>query len=263
MADPPSSPLSSSHSSTSEPPPSAPPAPPPPPRPACAACKFQRRKCKPGCEFAPFFPPEQPYRFRNAHRLFGVKHILRFMDRAGPEKLRDAMKSIIYEADAWAVDPVRGAYGVQLALADELRRSYAELAALQHQLALCQQQRQAQPPPPPPPAAPEGLGFHPGPPQPWMPASMIPKEETADAQQDVNYVYAAAPYAVNTVEDYVLAQPSAVHAAAAAASSTTERHDRESRRAPAALPSAGNGEGKMQSSSFNSNKSPHGRVSEF
>ncbi|KAG8051576.1 hypothetical protein GUJ93_ZPchr0001g30652 [Zizania palustris] len=146
--------------------------PPEPPQPsACAVCAHQKRRCNPGCHFAPFFPHDQQEIFRNVRRLFGVKGIARFMDAAGPEKLADAMDSIICEANAWAVDPVHGAYGVQLALGEVLRRFNAELATLQHELALCREQQPAQnaPPPPPLPDTPEDLGpglLRLGPPQP-------------------------------------------------------------------------------------------------
>ncbi|CAL1406364.1 unnamed protein product [Linum trigynum] len=38
---------------------------------ACAACKYQRRKCTSECQLAPYFPSNKSEMFRNAHKLFG------------------------------------------------------------------------------------------------------------------------------------------------------------------------------------------------
>ena len=43
---------------------------------ACAACKYQRKKCNPDCVLAPYFPADNPQRFVNFHNLFGVSSIL-------------------------------------------------------------------------------------------------------------------------------------------------------------------------------------------
>ncbi|CAM0876886.1 unnamed protein product [Alopecurus aequalis] len=159
---------SSGYSSSSSYPPAAPAAAPPPQQqhPACSACKHQRRKCAPGCPLAPYFPADKPGSFRNSHRLFGIKNILRFLARAGPEKRDDCMKSILYEADTRAASPVRGSYGVYQDLLQEFALAKAELDAVQEQLA---KHRLA-------PDAPEFLAAV----QPWMPPQpllyMIPEE---------------------------------------------------------------------------------------
>ncbi|KAL3692471.1 hypothetical protein R1sor_006122 [Riccia sorocarpa] len=88
-----------------------------PPNAACAACKFQRRKCAPECPLAPWFPPDQPKRFANVHKLFGVANVLKLF-RENQDKLEDLVKSIVYEADARDRDPTNGAFGVLQLLKD-------------------------------------------------------------------------------------------------------------------------------------------------
>ncbi|KAJ9701997.1 hypothetical protein PVL29_003973 [Vitis rotundifolia] len=51
---------------------------------ACAACKYQRRKCKPDCPLAPFFPSHDKERFRNVHRLFGVANVTKTLQEIPP-----------------------------------------------------------------------------------------------------------------------------------------------------------------------------------
>jgi hypothetical protein len=40
--------------------------------PPCAACKLLRRRCKPDCVFAPYFPGGEPHRFASVHKVFGT-----------------------------------------------------------------------------------------------------------------------------------------------------------------------------------------------
>ncbi|OAE30515.1 hypothetical protein AXG93_2564s1010 [Marchantia polymorpha subsp. ruderalis] len=115
-----------------------------PPNGACAACKFQRRKCTVDCLLAPWFPPHQPRRFANAHRLFGVAHILRLIQE-NKNSVGDLMKSVCFESDARERDPVHGVYGIlrrlkreadileehRSTLAEKLRILKAEDAAAQ------------------------------------------------------------------------------------------------------------------------------------
>lgn len=118
------------------------------PAPVCAACKHQRHKCKAGCILAPYFPPDQPRRFRNALRLFGVKNILRILKEAGPEKRDDCMGTIIYESDARADRPVHGCRGIIGELNDRLSLEATELATVRQLLAFCRRTRRLQPPRP-------------------------------------------------------------------------------------------------------------------
>ncbi|XXG46024.1 hypothetical protein AAC387_Pa02g0965 [Persea americana] len=111
---------------------------------ACAACKYQRRKCTPDCVLAPYFPPEKQRQFRNAHRLFGVSNIVKMIDNISPDQKADAMRSIIFEADMRANDPVGGCSRIISNLEREKERTLAELQFVLHQLALCREQQQQQ-----------------------------------------------------------------------------------------------------------------------
>ncbi|KAF9670207.1 hypothetical protein SADUNF_Sadunf13G0044400 [Salix dunnii] len=55
----------------------------------CAACKFVRRKCQTECVFAPYFPPDQPQKFSNVHKVFGASNVTSFFffKRTMPEGL--------------------------------------------------------------------------------------------------------------------------------------------------------------------------------
>ncbi|KAK7266296.1 hypothetical protein RIF29_18939 [Crotalaria pallida] len=79
---------------------------------ACAACKYQRRRCSNECPLAPYFPADKPKTFSNAHRLFGVCNITRILKQVKPHEKDEAMKSIIFESDVRAKYPVEGCYGV-------------------------------------------------------------------------------------------------------------------------------------------------------
>ncbi|MCO5569245.1 hypothetical protein L7F22_022956 [Adiantum nelumboides] len=101
---------------------------------ACAACKYQRRKCAPDCPLAPYFPPDQPKQFLNVHRLFGVSNILRILRQVSPSLKADAIKSIVYEADAWERDPVHGCLGLISLLRNQVEDLQLELARARSQI---------------------------------------------------------------------------------------------------------------------------------
>ncbi|KAF0916267.1 hypothetical protein E2562_005883 [Oryza meyeriana var. granulata] len=175
--------------------------------------------CTPDCKLARYFPADQLARFRNAHRLYGIKNILRIMGTAREEMRDDAMKSIIYESDAWAIDPARGAAGIVTNLTQEVARLEAELAAVNRQLDLHRR------------AAAQQLPFLQ---LPTFPTTILQEQPPPPAaQQDGQYdvVYGRPPYDGQPVEDdYLVEPPSAVDAAAS--TSTAERH--EDGRAPPA-----------------------------
>ncbi|XP_072994918.1 uncharacterized protein [Typha latifolia] len=110
---------------------------------ACAVCKYQRRKCNPDCPLAPYFPADQQRQFLNAHRLFGVRNILNIIKPLEPVQRAEAMRSIIFQSNARAYDPVGGCYRIILELERQLELGYAELAYVQHQLSICRSQAHA------------------------------------------------------------------------------------------------------------------------
>lgn len=77
----------------------------------CAACKFLRRKCTAECVFAPYFPPDQPHKFANVHKIFGASNITKLLNELPPQSREDAVNSLAYEAEARIRDPVYGCVG--------------------------------------------------------------------------------------------------------------------------------------------------------
>ncbi|CAN6195701.1 unnamed protein product [Urochloa humidicola] len=146
---------------------------------ACAACKYQRRKCNPDCPLAPYFPADQQRRFLNAHRLFGVSKIQKTMRRIDPERVPDAMRTLVFQSDARAADPVGGCVTIIENLQKQITRTEHELAYVRNQIAIYRQAAD-------PFAVPDA-----SPPEMFLPASAV-----AGAGQDnavtVGALYAAA-----------------------------------------------------------------------
>lgn len=93
----------------------------------CAACKFLRRKCLPGCIFAPFFPPEEPQKFANVHKIFGASNVTKLLNELLPHQREDAVNSLAYEAEARVKDPVYGCVGAISVLQRQVQRLQKEL----------------------------------------------------------------------------------------------------------------------------------------
>ncbi|KAK1297998.1 Protein LATERAL ORGAN BOUNDARIES [Acorus calamus] len=95
----------------------------------CAACKFLRRKCMPGCIFAPYFPPEDPQKFANVHKIFGASNVTKLLNEVLPHQREDTVNSLAYEAEARMKDPVYGCVGAISVLQSQLHRLQKELDA--------------------------------------------------------------------------------------------------------------------------------------
>ncbi|WOL01234.1 LOB domain-containing protein 25 [Canna indica] len=95
----------------------------------CAACKFLRRKCMPGCIFAPYFPPEEPQKFANVHKVFGASNVTKLLNELLPHQREDAVNSLAYEAEARIKDPVYGCVGAISVLQRQVQRLQKELDA--------------------------------------------------------------------------------------------------------------------------------------
>ncbi|KAJ8747855.1 hypothetical protein K2173_027419 [Erythroxylum novogranatense] len=95
----------------------------------CAACKFLRRKCMPGCIFAPYFPPEEPQKFANVHKIFGASNVTKLLNEVLPHQREDAVNSLAYEAEARVRDPVYGCVGAISFLQRQVQRLQRELDA--------------------------------------------------------------------------------------------------------------------------------------
>eukprot|EP00250_Pteridium_aquilinum_P002817 c13043_g1_i1 orf=1-810(-) len=109
---------------------------------ACAACKYQRRKCSPDCPLAPYFPPDQPKQFLNVHRLFGVSNVLRILRQVDPAMKADTIKSIVYEADAWERDPVHGCLGLISILQSQVEALKSEVDRARNEILLIEHSKQ-------------------------------------------------------------------------------------------------------------------------
>ncbi|XWS35694.1 hypothetical protein CRYUN_Cryun20dG0018400 [Craigia yunnanensis] len=115
----------------------------------CGACKFLRRKCVPGCVFAPFFDSEQgAAHFAAVHKVFGASNVSKLLLNIPVHKRLDAVVTICYEAQARLRDPVYGCVAHIFALQQQVVNLQAELTYLQAHLATLEL---PSPPPPPPP----------------------------------------------------------------------------------------------------------------
>ncbi|XP_077225504.1 LOB domain-containing protein 27-like [Tasmannia lanceolata] len=112
---------------------------------ACAACKYQGRKCAVDCPLAPYFPPDQPKQFQNVHRLFGVSNILKILKQLDANQRRKAMRSIICHANIREKYPVNGCLGIIVDLQLQIHHTQQELYAVNAQLAKCRQQQISSP----------------------------------------------------------------------------------------------------------------------
>ncbi|XP_050379228.1 LOB domain-containing protein 27-like [Argentina anserina] len=106
---------------------------------ACAACKYQRRKCTPECPLAPYFPPDQPKMFQNAHKLFGVCNILKILKSVQPCRQFMTMKTIIYQANIRDKFPVYGCWEVIWQLQYQIMVAEQELQNVHKQLGMYRQ----------------------------------------------------------------------------------------------------------------------------
>ncbi|XP_048498293.2 LOB domain-containing protein 27 [Beta vulgaris subsp. vulgaris] len=109
---------------------------------ACAACKYQRRRCAPNCVLAPYFPADKPKMFLNAHRLFGVCNIMKILKQLGDEQKEEAMRSIIYESEMRHRFPVLGCSLVISQLRERIRQHEEELYCTNAWLAILRNKEQ-------------------------------------------------------------------------------------------------------------------------
>jgi hypothetical protein len=103
---------------------------------ACAACKYQRRKCAPDCILAPYFPHDRQRQFLNAHKLFGVSNINKIIKNLDPPLKDQAMRTIIFQSDMRANDPVGGCYKYIQDLQAQIEYCKIELDLVLQQLAV-------------------------------------------------------------------------------------------------------------------------------
>ncbi|RWR72613.1 LOB domain-containing protein 27-like protein [Cinnamomum micranthum f. kanehirae] len=103
---------------------------------ACAACNYLQRECTADCPLAPYFPPDRPQQFQNAHRLFGVSNILNILEQLDPSQKMDAMRSIVFQADIRKRYPVHGCLGIICQLQVRIRQFQQQLDEVNAQLSI-------------------------------------------------------------------------------------------------------------------------------
>lgn len=81
----------------------------------------------PGCIFAPYFPPEEPQKFVNVHKIFGASNVTKLLNELLPHQREDAVNSLAYEAEARIRDPVYGCVGAISVLQRQVQRLQKEL----------------------------------------------------------------------------------------------------------------------------------------
>lgn len=81
----------------------------------------------PGCIFAPYFPPEEPQKFVNVHKIFGASNVTKLLNDLLPHQREDAVNSLAYEAEARVRDPVYGCVGAISFLQRQVHRLQKEL----------------------------------------------------------------------------------------------------------------------------------------
>ncbi|CAI9282996.1 unnamed protein product [Lactuca saligna] len=100
----------------------------------CAACKFLRRKCTQECVFAPYFPPDQPVKFANVHKVFGASNVAKILNELNASQREDAVNSLAYEAEARLRDPVYGCVGLISILQTRLKQVQTDLLIAKQEL---------------------------------------------------------------------------------------------------------------------------------
>nr|AZL19381.1 transcription factor LOB2 [Diospyros kaki] len=101
----------------------------------CAACKLLRRKCTQECVLAPYFPPDEPQKFANVHKVFGASNVGKILNELKASDREDAVNSLAYEANARIEDPVYGCVGLISILQHRLRQVHNDLYAAKKELA--------------------------------------------------------------------------------------------------------------------------------
>lgn len=84
--------------------------------------------------FAPYFPPDQPQKFANVHKVFGASNVTKLLNELHPHQREDAVNSLAYEADMRLRDPVYGCVGVISLLQQQLRQLQMDLSYAKSEL---------------------------------------------------------------------------------------------------------------------------------
>lgn len=85
--------------------------------------------------FAPYFPPDQPHKFANVHKIFGASNITKLLNDLPIHQREDAVNSLAYEAEARVKDPIYGCVGAISILQRQVSQLQAELREAHSDLA--------------------------------------------------------------------------------------------------------------------------------
>ncbi|KAL2244561.1 LOB domain-containing protein 4-like [Sesamum indicum] len=97
----------------------------------CAACRLLRRRCTEDCMFSPYFPADEPHKFASVHRVFGASNVNKMLQELPEYQRGDAVRSMVYEANARMRDPVYGCVGTISYLQQQIDALRAQLALAQ------------------------------------------------------------------------------------------------------------------------------------
>ncbi|KAF8732228.1 hypothetical protein HU200_016203 [Digitaria exilis] len=110
--------------------------------PPCAGCRILRRRCVPGCIFAPYFPAEggdgdEPSRrFAAVHRVFGASNAARMLaDVELPDDRRRAAETLVEEARARVRDLAFGLVSLHAVLLMRNQEARGQVVALREEIA--------------------------------------------------------------------------------------------------------------------------------
>ncbi|KAG8380890.1 hypothetical protein BUALT_Bualt06G0063700 [Buddleja alternifolia] len=107
----------------------------------CASCKLLKRRCAKDCVFAPYFPSDDPHKFAIVHKVFGASNVSKMLQELPVHQRADAVSSLVYEANARAMDPVYGCVGAISYLQNQVSQLQMQLAVTQAEI-LCVQMQQ-------------------------------------------------------------------------------------------------------------------------
>lgn len=85
--------------------------------------------------FAPYFPPDQPQKFANVHKVFGASNVAKILNELSATQREDAVNSLAYEAEARLRDPVYGCVGLISILQQRLKQVQLDLYNARKELA--------------------------------------------------------------------------------------------------------------------------------
>nr|GEY41038.1 LOB domain-containing protein 36-like [Tanacetum cinerariifolium] len=94
-----------------------------------------RQRCTQACVFAAYFPPDQPAKFANVHKVFKASRVAKILDMLSTSQREDAVNSLAFEVDARLKDPVYSSAGLTRVLQHSFNQAQVDLHSANHKLA--------------------------------------------------------------------------------------------------------------------------------